>query len=151
MKLLAGRLAVLVLGLGLASATAFAADSEPKYSGGDEARQAIDEGNYDKAIGMLLEANSKQPGNADTLNLLGFSHRKLGRFDEALKYYTEALAIEPKHRGANEYLGELYLETNQLPKAEERLAVLDDACVFGCDEYNDLKAAIEAYRAKQGS
>jgi hypothetical protein len=61
------------------------------------------------------------------------------------------LALKPKHRGANEYLGELYLEMGDLAKAEERLEVLDGACWFGCDEYSDLKEAIAKYKAQTGS
>ena len=76
------------------------------------------------------------------------SQRKLKRFDEALVNYQKALAIEPEHRGANEYLGELYLQTGQLDKAVERLKVLDEACYFGCDEFDQLEQAIENYRSE---
>jgi tetratricopeptide (TPR) repeat protein len=72
-------------------------------------------------------------------------------FDIALDYYQQALAIEPDHRGANEYLGELYLQTGQPEKAEERLKVLDEECFFGCDEYDELEAAIEEYRKQNPS
>ena len=84
------------------------------------------------------------------LNYLGFSHRKLGNYEEAERYYLRALEIEPEHRGANEYIGELYLETDRPELAEERLQVLDDACFFGCEEYDELKEAIEAYKAAKG-
>ncbi len=73
------------------------------------------------------------PEDADMLNLLAYSQRKLQRFDEALVNYQKALGIEPEHRGANEYLGELYLQLGQPDKAQERLQVLDEACFFGCD------------------
>jgi len=89
--------------------------------------------------------------DADAYNLLGFSHRKLGDVEAALAHYGKALALEPKHRGANEYLGELYLELGQLDKARERLKVLDGACFFGCEEYSELKAKIAAYQAQAGS
>ena len=69
-------------------------------------------------------------------------------YDSALKYYQAALKIEPEHLGANEYLGELYLQLGQVDKAEERLKVLDDECFFGCDEYDKLKEAIENWRAE---
>ncbi|MEM7292633.1 MAG: tetratricopeptide repeat protein [Pseudomonadota bacterium] len=100
---------------------------------------------YENAIGKLHEFLAKDDEDPDVHNLLGFSHRKLGRFDKALEHYQVALRIDPEHRGANEYLGELYLQTDQLDKAKERLAVLDDACFFGCNEYTKLKNAIEAY------
>ena len=80
----------------------------------------------------------------DVLNYLGYAHRRLGRFDESLAYYQQALALDPMHRGANEYLGELYVELGEIDRAEERLAVLDRACPFGCAEYEDLKRRIES-------
>ena len=67
--------------------------------------------------------------------------------DQALDAYQKALAIDPEHLGANEYLGELYLQTGDLAKAKERLETLDDVCIFGCDEFDDLKQAIKAYEA----
>jgi tetratricopeptide (TPR) repeat protein len=112
------------------------------------AQAAIEAKEYGKAIGLLKEIARSEPKNADVQNLLGFSHRKLQKYDLALKYYQQALAIQPDHRGANEYLGELYLETGQLDKAEERLRVLDKACFWGCKEYDDLKADIESYKKK---
>lgn len=112
------------------------------------AQTAIEAKEYGKAIGLLKEIARSEPKNADVQNLLGYSHRKLQKYDLALKYYQQALAIMPDHRGANEYLGELYLETGQLDKAEERLRVLDKACFWGCKEYGDLKADIESYKKK---
>ncbi|MDH3630402.1 MAG: tetratricopeptide repeat protein [Gammaproteobacteria bacterium] len=101
---------------------------------------------YQQAIAELDEALSDKPDNADLLNLLAYSHRKLGHFDIALENYLKALKIDPEHRGANEYLGELYLQLGQPEKAEELLAVLDKECFFGCEEYDELKQAIEDYR-----
>ncbi len=75
----------------------------------------------------------------------------LGDVEMALAHYRRALEMEPGHRGANEYLGELYLELDRLDAARERLEVLDDACFFGCEEYSELKAKIEAYMAQTGS
>jgi Flp pilus assembly protein TadD len=95
----------------------------------------------------LTKAEEAEPNNADVLNLLGFSYRKLGEFEQSLTYYQRALTLEPQHRGANEYLGELYLQMGDLPKAEERLARLDRICTFGCEEYSDLKKAIKEYKA----
>jgi len=115
------------------------------------AKQAIKDGDYSVAIDKLARLHEENPDDADILNLLGYGFRKTGNFDEARGYYLQALAIEPKHRGANEYLGELYLETEQLDKAEERLAVLDKACWLGCGEYTDLKESIEKYKADNGS
>lgn len=111
----------------------------------------IEDEKYQQAIDELGKALTKKPEDADLLNLVAFSNRKLGRFDVAREYYFKALAIEPEHRGANEYLGELYLQLGDLEKAEERLAVLDDACFFGCNEYDKLEQAIEEYRRQNPS
>jgi tetratricopeptide (TPR) repeat protein len=106
----------------------------------------IDEEQYQEAIDTSKKALAKSPDNADLLNYIAYSHRKMGQFADALVYYFKALEIDPGHRGANEYLGELYLQTNQLAKAQERLKVLDKECFFPCDAYTDLKKAIKAYQ-----
>lgn len=85
--------------------------------------------------------------DADALNYLGFCHRKLGKYPEALSYYQRALSVNPKHKGANEYLGELYLLMKNLPKAEEQLAILKGLCPAGCEELEDLEADIADYKA----
>lgn len=113
--------------------------------------ELINEEQYEQAIVELDKALRDDPENADMLNLMAYSHRKLGHFEIALKYYQQALGIEPEHRGANEYLGELYLQMGQLEKAEERLQVLDDECFFGCDEYDELEEAIADYRKQNPS
>ena len=95
---------------------------------------------YDEALAALSKEDQK---DADVLNLIGYSNRKLQNYDAALDYYQRALAIKPKHKGANEYLGQLYVETGQIDKAKERLAVLDGACFFTCKEYKTLKKAID--------
>lgn len=103
------------------------------------------------AISELNKELVESPDDADLLNLLAYSQRKLMRFDEAMVNYHKALKIEPEHRGANEYLGELYLQLGQLDKALERLKVLDDDCFFGCEEFDELEQAIEAYRRENPS
>jgi tetratricopeptide (TPR) repeat protein len=95
---------------------------------------------YEKALKLLLESNIKKPNSADTLNYLGFTTRKLGDFSKGEKYYLEGLDIEPKHNGINEYLGELYVVTNRIDLAKERLNVLKDC---NCVEYKELKEVIE--------
>ena len=122
----------------------------PSADGLDPIRAYIDDGDYGTAIAELKSLNQEEAGNADVLNLLGYSYRKTGDLDTAHEYYTAALSVDPKHRGANEYIGELYLETGQLGKAEERLAVLDGECFFPCAEYTDLKAAIKSYKQENG-
>ena len=95
---------------------------------------------YKKAIGHLLKHNKKFPADADTLNYLGFAHRKVGDYENAEIYYSMGLELDPKHVGINEYMGELFVVTNRLDKAKERLAVLEDC---KCKEYKDLKLVIE--------
>ena len=118
-------------------------------SGIGAARQAIDKWDYEKAIELLEGEAAKDPRNADVQNLLGYSNRKLKRYGLALSHYQKALELQPKHRGANNYLGHLYLETGKLEKAQERLAVLDKACIFGCEEYSELQQAIAAHKQQQ--
>ena len=95
---------------------------------------------YKKAIGYLLKHNKKFPADPDTLNYLGFAHRKIGDYENAEIYYSMGLELDPKHVGINEYMGELFVVTNRLDKAKERLAVLEDC---NCKEYKELKLVIE--------
>ncbi len=115
------------------------------------AQQKVDAGDYRGAIPILTDIIKANPNNADALNLMGFSQRKTGQTDLALQYYNKALALMPKHLGANEYLGELYVELGQMDKAKERLAVLQAAC-GNCEQARDLMAAInKGPKAKTGS
>ena len=138
-----------VLSVGLASAAmaAGSSSSSSKPSELADAETAIEAGDYGRAIDLLQKVIAGDSQNADAWNFLGFSHRNLKSLDEALVAYQKALAIDPEHRGANEYLGELYLQTGNLAKAKERLEILDDACIFGCEEFDDLKQAIKTYEA----
>jgi len=114
-------------------------------------RELIEQRQFQQAIDKLDDALKQTPDDADLLNLMAYSHRQLENFDNALDYYRKALEIKPKHRGANEYLGELYLRLGQLEKAQQRLSVLDKACFFGCEEFDELEQAIEDYRRKNPS
>ncbi len=137
-----------VLTVGLVSAAmAAGSKSSSKPSKLEVAEKAIKADNYNRAIELLQKVVASDSQNADAWNYLGFSQRKLKRFDQALGAYQKALTIDPEHRGANEYLGELYLQTGNLAKAKERLKKLDDVCTFGCDEFDDLKQEIKAYEA----
>ena len=95
---------------------------------------------YEKALKILLKENKKKPNQPNTLNYLGFTTRKLGDFENGEKFYLEGLAIDPKHIGINEYLGELYVATNRMDLARERLEVLMGC---NCEEYNELKEIID--------
>ena len=98
---------------------------------------------YKKAIGYLLKHNKEFPADPNTLNYLGFAHRKIGDYENAEIYYSMGLELDPKHVGINEYMGELFVATNRLDKAKERLAVLKDC---NCKEYKELKLVIEGQK-----
>ncbi len=108
----------------------------------------INKGHYDDAIEILAAARLRDPHNTDVLTYLGFSHRKLRDFDTAYDYYQQALAIDPNHVGANEYLGEMYVEMGLIEKASNQLTKLDNICAFSCAEYDDLKALIDNYKER---
>jgi len=95
---------------------------------------------YAKAQKLLLKSNKKKPLQADTLNYLGFTTRKLGDYEGGEKFYLQGLQIEPNHNGINEYLGELYVATNRMDMAKERLEVLKTC---NCEEYDELKEIID--------
>ena len=95
---------------------------------------------FNKALEYLITANEKNPDQADTLNYLGFAYRKTGDFMMAEVYYLQGLEINPNHIGINEYLGELYVQTNRIDLAKERLEILKNC---NCEEYDELKVLIE--------
>ena len=94
---------------------------------------------YNSAYKKLLEANKLESRNPDILNYLGFTLRKAGKYKQAEKYYLQGLEIKPDHNGINEYLGELYVQTQRMDLANERLAVLKDC---NCKEYKELEEVI---------
>ncbi|MEX1110052.1 MAG: tetratricopeptide repeat protein [Dongiaceae bacterium] len=155
-RILAALLFVAALALMLHTGSAFGAGSSDSTDTPsiadmiDDAEDHIDDEEYNDAIALLEKARAEEPNNPDVLNWLGYSHRKLGDYDKSLNFYMAALAEEPEHLGANEYLGELYLLINDLPKAEERLAVLAVACNSDCEEYEDLHEEIEEYKNIHG-
>ena len=95
---------------------------------------------YEKAQALLIKSNKKKPNQPDTLNYLGFTTRKLGDYQNGEKYYLLGLEIDPNHVGINEYLGELYVVTNRIDLAKERLKVLESC---NCKEYTELKDIID--------
>lgn len=146
------------LALAASASGAFAMGNDPQPSSSSPAKPAgdpdyanakamIEAKNFGGAIPLLQQVVAKNPKNADAYNLLGFATRKSGNPQGSLQYYTTALQIDPKHLGANEYIGEAYLMLGQLPQAEQHLARLDQLCVFGCAEHRELKAAIANYKA----
>ena len=138
---------LLVVALNPARAADTAPPPAPKTDALSAARAQIAQKNWPGAVAELQRVNAT--GNADWNNLMGYSLRKRAAPDlaGAEKFYDEALRIDPKHRGALEYSGELYLIVGNLPKAEQRLATLDKVCVLPCEEYTDLKQSVARYKA----
>ena len=115
-----------------------ASDVDPGYA---PAKALVDAGKYEEALTALKKMDAQSPDNPDVLNLIGFSLRKTGHMNLALTYYTKALALKPDHLGANEYLGELYLELKQPANAARQLEILRGVCT-DCEEFRDLQAKI---------
>jgi Flp pilus assembly protein TadD len=111
----------------------------------NEALALIKAENYLNAITKLNKAKQSAKDDADIQNLLGFSYRKLGNLDEAATHYNKALDLDPKHKGALEYQGELFLMLGDKAAAEDNLEKLDKICWLGCDELDELRAAIEKF------
>ena len=139
----------LVIGLGLAPvlrpAPAYAVDNLSSTDAPDltSVRAKIKVKDYAAALADLRDI-AEDIQQADVYNLLGFTLRKTGDFKTSLTYYTKALELEPDHKAAREYLGELYVETGNMEKAKEQLAVLNRLCPGGCEEREDLQKAINA-------
>ena len=113
-----------------------------KRAGKLEKKEKLDKAKklYAQAFSKLEKAYKSDKKNPDILNYMGFTTRKVGNFEQAEKFYLQGLKIKPNHNGINEYLGELYVQTNQIDKANERLAVLKNC---NCDEYNELELIIK--------
>jgi tetratricopeptide (TPR) repeat protein len=120
--------------------------ANPDYVAGKKAVEAED---WKTAIQLLTKAALRDDFNADIHNLLGFSLRHDGNFEQAFVHYHRALSLNPRHRGAHEYIGVAYLLQGNLPKAEEHLAALNQICLLPCEEQEDLKKEIDAYRQRK--
>ena len=134
----------------LFSANVFAAGSasssdtktEVKPAGYKAAVRLAEAGDYPAALQDFLKLAKQAPKDADIQNYIGFTYRKMGKFEAAATYYERALDLNPKHKGALSYQGELFLGLNQMDKAEANLAKLSKICLFGCSELDDLEKAI---------
>ena len=149
--------AILALSLLLAGAawgmdTPKSESAPPKEPALEQARAAIAQKDWAKAQGMLRDAVARSPQDADAHNLYAYAIRSGAnpQMDLVFRHYNEALRLDPKHRGAHEYLGEAYLMAGNLAKAKEHLGQLDRLCTFGCEEYSKLKAAVARYE-QQGA
>ena len=112
---------------------------------------AVAKSDWASARALARASVEKNPQNPDYHNLYAYSLRMGDKpeMDLVFRHYNEALRLDPKHRGAHEYLGEAYLQTGNLAKAKDELRALDDLCFFACKEYSTLKKAIADYEAKK--
>ena len=99
-----------------------------------DAVKLINQKSYDDAIKYLMKAEKNNKNDADIYNYLGFSYRKMGNLEKAAFYYEKALKISPKHKGALEYQGEMFLTQGNLKLAEANLKKLSKICFLGCKE-----------------
>src|SRR6266404_1864853 len=118
--------------------------SEPTPA--EQAAAAPDD--WDGAIAVLKSAALRDPRNADIQNYIGYAYRRLRRMGSAIGHYQQALMLNPRHRSAHEHLGEAALVLGDAATAEQHLAHLEDICLIGCEEYDDLKRAIAGYNTK---
>jgi tetratricopeptide (TPR) repeat protein len=152
-SLLGATLVVLVAaapGVGHAAGSAPPEGSTRATDALDPARKAIEAKDWDGAVRLLSREKERQPMNADVYNLLGYAERQRGNLEAAFAWYDKALALDPKHLGAHEYVGEAWLKAGNLAKAEEHLAALDKLCPFSCSEVRDLKRAVARFRKERG-
>jgi len=144
----------LAIALSVLAASALWADPAEEAPGGAGVsaeytlgKKAVEAKDWTSAIQFLSKAAVQDDRNPDLENLLGYAYRHIGRFAEAFRHYEIALRLNPRHRGAHEYIGEAYLMVNNPAKAAEHLAALKEICLIPCEEYADLEKAIAAYRA----
>ena len=113
------------------------------------AKRAADGKNWADAVRLYERAEKRYPDHADLQNNLGFAYRNLKQYDLAFKHYERAIEIDPRHRGAHEYIGEAYLMTGDLVSAEKHLAALREICLLPCEELTDLEREVAVYRSKK--
>ncbi len=146
-------LAILAAAFTAASASANMGTDDNKDSTNADwlaGKQAVEAKDWKKAVDYLSKAAAAEPNNADIQNWLGFANRKQGNLAAAFNAYNQALKLDPRHKQAHEYIGEAYLLSNDLPKAEQHLAELQKLCTpIPCEEYKDLKRAVDEYKQKK--
>jgi Flp pilus assembly protein TadD len=125
-------------------------EMDPDLAAADQdyaaARKAIVAEQWDEAIARLRKAEVRHPDHADLQNYLGYAHRNLKQFDAAFRHYKRAIELEPRHRGAHEYIGEAYLMVGDVRNAEKHLAALRAICLLPCEELADLEKTFAKYR-----
>jgi len=125
-------------------------ETDPDLAKRDEdyaaGRKAVEAKDWAEAVARLRKAEIRNPESADLHNFLGYSYRNLRQFEPAFRHYKRAIEIDPRHRGAHEYIGEAYLMTGDLPSAEKHLKALREICLLPCEELADLEKAVAQYR-----
>jgi Flp pilus assembly protein TadD len=114
-------------------------------------RKAVEAKNWSEAVAQLTKAEVRNPDSADLHNFLGYSYRNLKQFEPAFRHYQRAIEIDPRHRGAHEYIGEAYLMTGDLAGAEKHLKALREICLLPCEELTDLEKAVVRFRQTKGN
>jgi len=112
-------------------------------------KRAADNKDWGQAVVLYERAEKRYPDQADLQNSLGYAYRNLRQYDLAFKHYKRAIEIDPRHRGAHEYIGEAYLVTGDLASAEKHLAALREICLLPCEELTDLERAVADYRSRK--
>jgi tetratricopeptide (TPR) repeat protein len=116
---------------------------DPEFAAGKKALLAED---WDGAIAVLKSAALRDPRNPDIQNYIGYAYRRQRQIGPAIGHYQQALMLNPRHRSAHEHLGEASLVLGDPATAEQHLAHLEDICLIGCEEHEDLKRAIAAFK-----
>jgi Flp pilus assembly protein TadD len=139
-------LAALAFALWCAGALAEPYESDPDLAARDEdyaaGKQAVDRKAWADAARLFQRATLRHPEHADLHNILGYSYRNLKQYDLAFKHYKRAIELDPRHRGAHEYIGETYLLVGDVGGARRHLAALKEICLLPCDELTLLEKAI---------
>jgi len=135
----------------LAAADPYEADPDLAARDDDYAagKRATEKKDWAEAVRRFKRAEMRHPDHADLQNILGFSYRNLKQYELALTHYRRAIELDPRHRGAHEYIGETYLLIGDLAGAQRHLVALKEICLLPCEELNDLDRAIAAYRARR--
>jgi tetratricopeptide (TPR) repeat protein len=126
--------------IGMLGSEADWAELDPDFAAG---KKALAKSEWTKAITALEFATARDPGNADIQNYIGYGYRRLSQLGPAMGHFQQALLLNPRHRGAHEHLGELFLALNEPAQAEEQLAALKQICLIPCEEFGSLQQAIE--------
>jgi Flp pilus assembly protein TadD len=151
-RLLRGSLLCAAIAVFAPIAAADPYDADPDLTARDEdyaaGQRAVGKKEWAEAVRLFQRAEIRHPDEADLQNMLGYSYRNLKQYDLAFKHYKRAIELDPRHRGAHEYMGETYLLIGDLAGAERHLAALKEICLLPCDELKDLERAIAEYRAK---